>query len=93
MSAIRFSGKKEYDQVQLFFDRQKRKPIKVLKLYHVIFVVAQRGFSAQVAIKIGIRRDEKNRFTRTNSSSENPPQIKQDKVSPVNDNDVRFNEN
>ena len=42
-----------YDQVQLFFDRQKRKPIKA------IFVVAQRGFSAQVEIKIGIRRDEK----------------------------------
>ena len=60
-----------------FFDRQKRKPIKVLKLYHMmstnaIFVVAQRGFSAQVEIKIGIRRDEKIRNARTNSSSVNP---------------------
>ena len=43
-----------------FFDRQERKPIKFLKLYHVmptnaIFVVAQCGFSAQVEIKIGIQ--------------------------------------
>ena len=56
MSAIHFSEKKSRID-QLFFDRQKRKPIKVLKLYHVvstnaIFVVAQRGFSAQVEIKI-----------------------------------------
>ena len=36
---------------------------------NAIFVVAQRGFSAQVKIKIGIRRDEKIRFARTNSSS------------------------
>ena len=34
-------------------------------------VVAQRGFSAQVEIKIGIRRDEKIRFARINSSSGN----------------------
>ena len=40
---------------------------------NTIFVVAQRGFSAQVEIKIGIRRDEKIRFARTNSSSGNPP--------------------
>ena len=39
---------------------------------NAIFVVAQRGFSAQVEIKIGIRRDEKNRNARTNSSSGNP---------------------
>ena len=57
-----------------FFDRQKRKPIKVLKLYtNAIFVVAQGGFSAQVEIKIGIRRDEKIRYARRNSSSGNPP--------------------
>ena len=64
MSAIRFSEKKSR------IDRQKRKPIKVLKLYHmastndnnllpIFVVVAQRGFSAQVEIKIGIRCDEK----------------------------------
>ena len=40
---------------------------------NAIFVVAQRGLSAQVEIKIGIRRDEKIRFARTNSSSGNPP--------------------
>ena len=39
---------------------------------NAIFVVAQRGFSAQVEIKIGIRRDEKIRNARTNSSSGNP---------------------
>ena len=38
---------------------------------NTIFVVDQRGFSAQVEIKIGIRRDEKIRFARTNSSSGN----------------------
>ena len=40
---------------------------------NAIFVVAQRDFSAQVEIKIGIRRNEKIRFARTNSSSGNPP--------------------
>ena len=38
-------------------------------------VVAQRGFCAQVEIKIGIRHDEKIRFARTNSSSGIPPLI------------------
>ena len=38
-----------------------------------IFIVAQRGFSAQVENKIGIRRDEKILLARTNSSSGNPP--------------------
>ena len=42
---------------------------------NAIFVVAQRGFSAQVEIKIGIRRDAKIRNARTNSSSGNPPLI------------------
>ena len=36
---------------------------------NAIFVVAQRGFSVQVEIKIG----KKIRFARTNSSSGNPP--------------------
>ena len=36
-------------------------------------VVYQRRFFAQVEIKLGIRRDEKIRFARTNSSSGNPP--------------------
>ena len=77
MSAIRFSEKK-VGSSSTFFRSQKRKPIKVLKLYHVmstnaIFAVTQRGFSAQVEIKIGIRPDEKIRFARTNSTSGNPP--------------------
>ena len=38
-----------------------------------IFVVAQRTFSAQVEIKIGIRHDEKIRLAQTNSSNGNPP--------------------
>ena len=46
--------------------KQKLKPIKVLKLYHVMS-------TNKVEIKIGIRRDEKIRFAQTNSSSGNPP--------------------
>ena len=80
MTAIRFSEKKKSRiKFNSFFSaKSENQSIKVLKLYHVvstnaIFVVAQRGFSAQVEIKIGIRRDEKVWFTRTNSSSGNPP--------------------
>ena len=36
-------------------------------------VVYQRGFSAQVEIKLEIRRDKKIGFERTNSSSGNSP--------------------
>ena len=78
MSAIRFSEKKSRIKFNFFSIAKSENQSKVLKLYHVmstnaIFVVAQRDFSAQVEIKIGIRRDEKIRFARTNSSSGNPP--------------------
>ena len=72
------SAKKRVGSSSTFFRSPKAKTNQSFKIVprgvnkrHIC--VAQRGFSAQVEIKIGIRRDEKIRFARTNSSSGNPP--------------------